>query len=96
VLQLKQTGQIEDPETLGEKKAPPFSEKQETLIRSGIRQIARFNGLKKHQVDFLVQLALNQKHPADDPSASKAIRNRKLDRLLPKMKQLLAEVRRRG
>ena len=96
VPQLKETAPIEDPEKLGEKNAPPFSEKQEARIRSGIRQIGRFDGLKKHQVDFLVQLALNQKDPADDPSAIRAIRDRKLEALLPKIKQLLADVRHRG
>jgi hypothetical protein len=95
VLQLKATARIEDPRKLDEEKVTLFSEKQEAWIRSGLRQIGRLNGLKKHQVDFLVQLALNQKDPGDDPSAIRAIRDRKLERLLPKIMQLLAECRRR-
>ena len=93
VRQLRKTARIEDPKKLDEDNAPPFSEKQESWIRSGLRQIGRLNGLKKHQVDFLVQLAMNQKDPGDDPSAIRAIRDRKLGRLLPKIKQLLAESR---
>lgn len=95
VLQLKENARIEDPKKLDEEAVTPFSEKQEAWIRSGLRQIGRLNGLKKHQVDFLVLLALSQKGPGDDPSAIRAIRDRKLERLLPKIKQLLAEARQR-
>jgi hypothetical protein len=93
VLQLKANARIEDPERLDEAKAKPFSERQEAWIRRGLRQIGRLNGLKKHQVDFLVQLALNQKDPGADRSAIRAIRDRKIERLLPEIKQLIAESR---
>lgn len=85
VRQLKDPARVEDPEKLDEDHLPPFSEKQEAWIRRGLRQIGRFNGLKKHQVDFLVRLALKQKAPGDDRSATRAIRDRKLERLFPKI-----------
>jgi hypothetical protein len=71
----------------------PLSTVQLAFVRGKLRSIGLRAGLTRRQIDFLVRMALDGAKQADDPTAWRAIRDRKREPLLTEVQALLASIR---
>jgi hypothetical protein len=71
----------------------PLTERQLASFRQQLRALGKRQHLTKRQTDHLVRLALDGGNPSDDPSACRAIRSRKIPKLLPEVQAILASLR---
>jgi hypothetical protein len=72
---------------------PPLSTVQLAFIRGKLRSIGKRAGLTKRQTEFLVRMALDGAKQADDPTAWRAIRDRKRGPLLADVQNWLDSLR---
>jgi hypothetical protein len=84
---------LHKPEALKRNENRPLTERQLASFRHQLRALGRCQSLTKRQTDLLVRLALGGGKPGDDPSACRAIRDRKLNKLLPEVQAILACLR---
>ena len=72
---------------------PPLSTLQVAFVRAKLRSIGKRAGLTKSHADFMVRMALDGAKQADDPTAWRAIRDRKRGPLLANVQNLLNSLR---
>jgi hypothetical protein len=72
---------------------PPLSTVQVAFVRAKLRSIGRRAELTKRHADFLVRMALNGAKQADDPTAWRAIRDRKRGAIVAQLEKFLASLR---
>jgi hypothetical protein len=72
---------------------PPLSTVQVAFVRAKLRSIGTRAGLTKGHADFLVRMALDGAKQADNPTAWRAIRDRKRGVLLVEVQSLLDSLR---
>jgi hypothetical protein len=68
----------------------PLSGLQLAFVRARLRLAGKRAGLKKEQIDFLVRMALDGAKQEDNPSAWRAIRDRKCAELWAEVQSILA------
>jgi hypothetical protein len=85
-------GATEGPAVLSSDQSERLERELESLI-SELRKVARRAGLKRAQVDFLVEMAVDKRQQKDNPSAWKAIRERKRHTLYPEIRKLTESIR---
>jgi hypothetical protein len=71
----------------------PLSAVQIAFVRTKLRWIGKEAGLAREHTDFLVRMALEGAREEDNPTAWRAIRDRKRDPLLAKVQELLDHLR---
>lgn len=71
----------------------PLSELQLAFVRARLRLAGKRAGLKKEQIDFLVRMALDGAKQEDNPTAWRAIRDRKRAELWDEVQSILAYLR---
>jgi hypothetical protein len=72
---------------------PPLSTVHLAFVRAKLRSIGTRAGLTKSHADFMVRMALDGAKQADDPTAWRAIRDRKRGPLLANVQNLLNSLR---
>ena len=72
---------------------PPLSTLQLAFVRAKLRSIGTSAGLTKSHANFMVRMALDGAKQADDPTAWRAIRDRKRGVLLVEVQNLLDSLR---
>ncbi|HTS58994.1 MAG TPA: hypothetical protein VMH03_15730 [Terriglobales bacterium] len=97
---VAKAGELDSSATLGEldplfptEPLKPLSAVQLAFIRSKLREIGREAGLPKEHADFLVRMALDGAKQEDNPTAWRAIRDRKCDPLMARVRELLDHLR---
>jgi hypothetical protein len=81
----------EGPAILSVEQSERLQREVESLV-SELRRVAKRVGLKPAQIDFLLEMAVHKKQQKDNPSAWKAIRERKRAALYPEILRLTESI----
>jgi hypothetical protein len=82
-----------DPLYLAARPVTALSTMQLAFLREKLRSLGREAGLPKTHADFLVHMALDGAKQEDNPAAWRAIRDRKREPLLAKVREMISSFR---
>lgn len=85
-------GVAEGPALLPDEQVERIQREVESLV-SKFRRVAKRAGLKPAHIDFLVEMAVHGRRQKDNPTAWKAIRDRKYAALYPEIRRLVDSIR---